>query len=106
MFGIWGHKKAAEITYYGLHATQHRGQEGAGIASSDGTSLKLHINVGRLNDGFARADLEQVTGAAAVGHVHYVRHHDTRYENVQPHLFNPQSGSIALAHSGNIINAH
>ena len=106
MFGIWGHKKAAEITYYGLHATQHRGQEGAGIASSDGTSLKLHKNVGLLNDVFERAELEQLTGEAAVGHVHYVSNQDTGYENVQPHLFNSQSGSIALAHSGNIMNAH
>src|SRR5699024_12647885 len=100
MFGIWGHKKAAEITYYGLHATQHRGQEGAGIASSDGTSLNLHKNVGLLNDVFERAELEQLTGEAGVGLVHDVSHHATGYENVQPHLFNSKSGSIALAHWG------
>lgn len=106
MFGIWGHKQAAETTYYGLHATQHRGQEGAGIVSSDGTELKLHKDVGLLNDVFKRTELEQLTGKAAIGHVHYVSNQDTGYDNVQPHLFNSQSGSMALAHSGNIMNAH
>jgi len=106
MFGIWGHKQAAEITYYGLHATQHRGQEGAGIVSNDGSELLIHKDVGLLNDVFGRPDLEQLKGEAAIGHVHYVTNQDTGYENVQPHLFHSQSGSVALAHSGNIMNAH
>ena len=106
MFGIWGHKQAAEITYYGLHATQHRGQEGAGIVSTDGTELLIHKDVGLLNDVFGRPDLEQLKGEAAIGHVHYVTNQDTGYENVQPHLFHSQSGSVALAHSGNVMNAH
>ncbi|MBU5467950.1 amidophosphoribosyltransferase [Virgibacillus sp. MSJ-26] len=106
MFGIWGHKQAAEITYYGLHATQHRGQEGAGIVSNDGAELLIHKDVGLLNDVFGRPDLGQLNGEAAIGHVHYVTNQDTGYENVQPHLFHSQSGSVALAHSGNIMNAH
>jgi len=106
MFGIWGHKQAAEITYYGLHATQHRGQEGAGIVSTDESELLIHKDVGLLNDVFGRPDLEQLKGEAAIGHVHYVTNQDTGYENVQPHLFHSQSGSVALAHSGNVMNAH
>ena len=54
MFGIWGHKKAAEITYYGLHAMQHRGQDGAGIVVNDGEKLNIHKDVGLVNDVFKR----------------------------------------------------
>lgn len=106
MFGIWGHAQAAEVTYYGLHATQHRGQEGAGISVSDGKALQLHKEVGLLNDVFTRPELENLTGMSAIGHVHYVSKQDTGYENVQPHLFHSQtSGSVALTHGGNIMNA-
>lgn len=106
MFGIWGHHQAAEITYYGLHATQHRGQEGAGIVASDGKNLELYKDTGLLNDVFERSKLDELKGTAALGHVHYVSKGDTGFENVQPHLFNSQAGSSALAHSGNIMNSH
>src|SRR5699024_1069246 len=107
MFGIWGHERAAEITYYGLHATQHRGQEGAGIVTNNGENLKLHKDTGLLNDVFKRTELDSLSGMAAIGHVHYVSKQDTGYENVQPHLFRSQTaGSMALTHSGNIMNAN
>lgn len=106
MFGIWGHHQAAEITYYGLHATQHRGQEGAGIVASDGKNLELYKDTGLLNDVFERSKLDDLQGEAALGHVHYVSKGDTGFENVQPHLFNSQAGSSAFAHSGNIMNSH
>ncbi|TQS71894.1 amidophosphoribosyltransferase [Ornithinibacillus gellani] len=106
MFGIWGHPKAAEITYYGLHALQHRGQEGAGIVVSNGEDLQLHKGVGLLNDVFDRSHLEKLVGHAAIGHDHYVTNNDTGFENVQPHVFRSQTGSMALAHTGNIMNAY
>ncbi|WP_284141360.1 amidophosphoribosyltransferase [Virgibacillus sp. LDC-1] len=106
MFAIWGHENAAEITYYGLHALQHRGQDGAGIVTSDGQQLKLHKEVGLVNDVFSRAQFERLSGRAAVGHVHYIVNGDGGLDNVQPHLFHSQSGSMAFAHIGNVMNAH
>ncbi|WP_217587877.1 amidophosphoribosyltransferase [Lentibacillus saliphilus] len=105
MFGIWGHEKAAELTYYGMHAMQHRGQDGAGIAASDKQTIRLHKDVGLVNDVFDRAQFDRLPGQAAVGHVHYVTNGDTGYSNVQPHLFHSQTGSMALSHIGNIVNA-
>jgi len=106
MFGIWGHDQAAEITYYGLHALQHRGQEGAGIVASNGQALKLHKKVGLVNDVFNRAELQKLGGRAAIGQIHYVVGENRGQENVQPHLFRSQTESLALCHVGNIMNAH
>lgn len=69
MFGIWGHKKAAEITYYALHAMQHRGQDGAGFVVNDGKKLKLHKDSGLVNDVFKRVNFEDFPGHSAIGHV-------------------------------------
>src|SRR5690625_2814911 len=106
MFVIWGHDQAAEITYYGLHALQHRGQEGAGIVASNGQALKLHKKVGLVNDVFNRAELQKLGGRAAIGQIHYVVGENRGQENVQPHLFRSQTESLALCHVGNIMNAH
>lgn len=106
MFGIWGHDKAAEITYYGLHALQHRGQDGAGIVTSDGDTLKLHKDIGLVNDVFERAEFAHLTGHAAIGHVRNATQDDGNADNVQPLVFHSQSGSMALAHNGNIMNAY
>ncbi|MEC5424354.1 amidophosphoribosyltransferase [Virgibacillus sp. C22-A2] len=106
VFGIWGHEKAAEITYYGLHALQHRGQEGAGVVVSDGSSLKVHKGLGLVNDVFKRARFSDLSGHAAIGHVRYGTQGDGGIDNVQPLLFRSQSGSMALAHNGNIMNAY
>ena len=62
MFGIWGHKQAAEITYYGLHALQHRGQDGAGIVATNGKKLSFHRGRGLVNDIFQRSDFEKLSG--------------------------------------------
>ncbi|HEY4601520.1 MAG TPA: amidophosphoribosyltransferase [Cerasibacillus sp.] len=104
MFGIWGHEKAAEITYYGLHALQHRGQEGAGIVISNGKTLQIHKDAGLLNDVFDRSHFQKLLGRAAVGNIHYVTNGNGGTENIQPHLFHSQTGSMALAHIGNIMN--
>ncbi|WP_047983115.1 amidophosphoribosyltransferase [Ornithinibacillus californiensis] len=105
VFGIWGHEKAAELTYYGLHALQHRGQEGAGVVTSDGLELKLHKGQGLVNDVFKRFDFSELNGHAAIGHVRYATQGERTIDNVQPLLFRSQGGSMALAHNGNIMNA-
>ncbi|WP_100012514.1 amidophosphoribosyltransferase [Lentibacillus sediminis] len=106
VFGIWDHDKATELTYYGLHAMQHRGQEGAGIVVSDGLELKAHKGLGLVNDVFKHAKFDQLTGRVAVGHVRYSTQGGKGIENVQPLLFHTQNGSMALAHNGNIMNNH
>src|SRR5699024_3879829 len=105
MFGIWGHKQAAEITYYGLHAIQHRGQDGAGIVVSDGEKLTAHKDVGLVNDVFKRYNFTENPGHAAIGHVRNATQDDGVYDNVQPFVFNSLTGSSAIAHNGNILNA-
>jgi amidophosphoribosyltransferase len=105
MFGIWGHKKAAEITYYGLHAMQHRGQDGAGIVVSNGERLKLHKDVGLVNDVFKRVDFGDFPGEAAIGHIRNATQDDGVFDNVQPLIFRSLEGSTAIAHNGKIMNA-
>lgn len=105
LFGIWGHTQAAELTYYGLHALQHRGQEGAGIVVTNGSALKTHKGEGLVNDVFKDADFPKLSGSSSVGHVRYTSKKDRGQENVQPLLFHSQVNSMAVAHNGNIINA-
>ena len=72
VFGIWGHPDAAKLTYFGLHSLQHRGQEGAGILSNDAGQLKRHRDMGLLSEVFRDpANLDKLTGTAAIGHVRY-----------------------------------
>src|SRR5690625_2756504 len=107
VFGIWGHEKAAELTYYGLHSMQHRGQEGAGIVVSDGKELRPHKGVGLINDVFRDVKFDSFPGTNAVGHVRYTKEGGRTIENVQPLLFRAQTGgSMALAQNGNILNSH
>ena len=106
MFGIWGHEKAAEITYYGLHALQHRGQDGAGVVVSDGGQLKIHRDLGLVNDVFEHAEFSELSGHAAIGHIRYGKKAEGGVDSVQPLLFHSQTDSLALAHSGNIMNAY
>lgn len=105
MFGVWGHEKAAEITYYGLHAMQHRGQDGAGVVVANGEKLKLHKDVGLVNDVFKRFDFSKYPGRGAVGHVRNATQDDGTFDNVQPFVFRTLEGSTAVAHSGALVNA-
>lgn len=105
MFGIWGHDKATEITYYGLHALQHRGQEGAGVVTSNGMTLKLHKDLGLINDVFKHADFSELSGRVAIGHVKYAGKGEG-IDAVQPLVFHSQKGGLAIAHAGNIMNAY
>lgn len=105
MFAIWGHKKAAEITYYGLHAQQHRGQDGAGIVVTDGKELTVHKDVGLVNDVFSGFNFNKNQGHAAIGHVRNATQDDGVFNNVQPFVFRTLNGSTAIAHNGKIVNA-
>ena len=106
IFGVWGHHDAAQLTYYGLHALQHRGQEGTGIVVSDGKMLKGVKGEGLVTEIFTAESMAELTGSAAIGHVRYATAGGGGYENVQPLLFHSQTGSLALAHNGNLVNAN
>ena len=106
IFGIWGHRDAAQISYYGLHSLQHRGQEGAGIVVTDGEKLDGYKGLGLITEVFAKGQLNDLKGKAAIGHVRYATAGGGGYENVQPLLFRSNTGSLALAHNGNLVNAN
>ena len=106
VFGIWGHTESAQLSYYGLHALQHRGQEGAGIVSTDGTRLHPVKGEGLVNDVFNEERLRAAKGHAAIAHVRYPTAGGGGIENVQPLLFRSSTGSIAIAHNGNLVNAN
>ncbi|WKA55777.1 amidophosphoribosyltransferase [Planococcus shixiaomingii] len=105
VFGIWGHENATQISYYGLHALQHRGQEGAGIVATDGKALKALKGEGLVNEVFTQGKLGEMHGHAAIGHVRYATAGGSGIENVQPLLFNSTTGSLAISHNGNLVNA-
>ncbi|AXI38260.1 amidophosphoribosyltransferase [Bacillaceae bacterium ZC4] len=104
VFGIWGHRDAAQITYYGLHSLQHRGQEGAGIVVTDGEKLTGFKGEGLVTEVFANG-VDNLKGTGAIGHVRYATAGGGGYENVQPFLFRSEQGGLALAHNGNLVNA-
>ncbi len=105
VFGIWGSEEAAQITYYGLHALQHRGQEGAGIVVTEGKGLKAIKGEGLVNEVFAGNELDHLQGNAAIGQVRYTTESGRGIENVQPLVFRSTTGSLAIAMNGNIVNA-
>ncbi|MBP3039253.1 amidophosphoribosyltransferase [Bacillaceae bacterium Marseille-Q3522] len=105
VFGVWNHVHASQITYYGLHSLQHRGQEGTGIVSTDGTTLKGVKGEGLVSEVYTQEEIDELDGKSAIGHVRYATAGGGGYENVQPLLFHFQSGSLALAHNGNLVNA-
>ncbi|AUW95691.1 amidophosphoribosyltransferase [Streptococcus pluranimalium] len=106
VFGIWGHSQASQVTYFGLHSLQHRGQEGAGIVSNDNGTLKGHRDTGLLSEVFKNpADLEGLTGNAAIGHVRYATAGSADIRNIQPFLYKFHDGQFGLCHNGNLTNA-
>ena len=105
VFGVWGTPDAAFLTYTGLFALQHRGQEGAGITINDDGQLRTKRGLGLLNDVFNAADLEQLQGQAAIGHVRYSTAGSNLLENIQPLPFNFSDTQFSLAHNGNLTNA-
>ncbi len=105
IFGIFGHPEAANMTYLGLYALQHRGQEGAGIVSSDGRNLYSHKDTGLVADIFTADVIERLPGFAAIGHVRYSTTGESLIQNVQPIMVNYARGGMAVAHNGNLVNA-
>ena len=108
VFGIWGLGKleeASNFTYLGLHALQHRGQEAAGIVSTDGETLHVHRGMGLVADIFTAEVLSRLPGGAAIGHVRYSTTGASHLKNAQPIAIQYQGGPIAVAHNGNLVNA-
>lgn len=105
VFGVWGHSDAARLTYFGLHALQHRGQEGAGIVSNDHGQLHGYRGLGLLTKVFSNEQvMERLTGNRAIGHVRYATAGSGSVDNIQPFLFRFHDGDVALAHNGNLTN--
>lgn len=108
VFGVYSPKPmdTAGITYYGLYALQHRGQESAGIAVSDGEKIEMHKGLGLITDAFKdKNDLHKLKGNVAIGHVRYSTTGANTVENSQPLVSNSKIGTIAMAHNGNLVNA-
>ncbi|MBI3392708.1 MAG: amidophosphoribosyltransferase [Nitrospirae bacterium] len=105
IFGIYGHPEAANMAYLGLYALQHRGQEGAGIVSSDGKQLHIEKAMGLVADIFSTERLSRLPGALAIGHNRYSTAGGSSLKNVQPLLVNYALGGLALSHNGNLTNA-
>ncbi len=105
VFGIFDHSEAANLAYLGLHALQHRGQESAGVVSSDGGMLHARVGMGRVADIFNSDSLRVLPGRLAIGHVRYTTAGGSVAKNVQPLTVQNRSGSVAIAHNGNLVNA-
>jgi amidophosphoribosyltransferase len=102
VFGIFGHPDAARLTYLGLYALQHRGQESCGIVASDGIELRLERAMGHVSEAFNQSHLDRLRGASAIGHVRYSTAGDVSILEAQPFLVNCQHGQIAVCHNGNL----
>ncbi len=106
VIGIWNHSEAANIAYLGLYSQQHRGQEGAGVVSLQGTQFQAHRGLGLVAEVFSDYDFSQLPGKAALGHNRYTTAGSaTKIANVQPFYAEISPGKVALAHNGNLINA-
>jgi amidophosphoribosyltransferase len=106
VFGIYGHPNAAELAYYGLFALQHRGQESAGIVTSDGRQFRKHVGMGLVPQVFTGEILHSLVGKMAVGHTRYSTTGSSHIQNAQPLTINCRLGPVAIAHNGNLTNAN
>ena len=106
VFGVWGVPNAVEVTYYGLHSLQHRGQEGCGIVTvNEEEQLRRVKGLGLVTEVFNNDNLSTLKGDMAIGHVRYSTAGGGGIENVQPFMFRHNSGDFALAHNGNLVNS-
>jgi len=105
VFAVYGHPEASKMAYLGLYALQHRGQESAGICTSDGHEIHCHKAMGHVADMFTGQVLGQLPGTLAIGHTRYSTAGDTALLNAQPFSVQCNKGRIAVAHNGNITNA-
>src|SRR6266850_7301481 len=102
VFGIYGHADAARLTYLGLYALQHRGQESCGIVSSNGRELRLERAMGHVSEKFDQSRLDRLEGTSAIGHVRYSTAGEVSIREAQPFLVTCQHGQIAVCHNGNL----
>src|SRR5947209_3805982 len=105
LFSIWNHPEAGNVTYLGLYALQHRGQESAGIAATDGSSFHTEKHMGWVADVFSPERLRRLPGHRAIGHVRYSTAGSSNLRNAQPITATTARGPIAIAHNGNLTNA-
>ena len=105
VFGVFGHPEAANLTYLGLYALQHRGQESSGIVASDGTRVHSEVGMGLVADIFDKGRLSKLQGHLAIGHNRYSTAGQSSIVNAQPFLVDHSRGIIALGHNGNLVNA-
>ncbi len=103
--GVFNHPEAHKIAYLGLYALQHRGQESAGIVSTNGATLLAHKDMGLVSDIFTESNLAKIKGTAAIGHARYSTTGSSVIKNAQPFMVNYSMGEIAVAHNGNLVNA-
>jgi len=105
VFGVFNHPEAANLTYLGLYSQQHRGQESAGIVSTDGHSFNTHRGMGLVADIFKKSDIKKLGGRHSIGHVRYSTAGESGLRNCQPFSYEYAHGGIAMCHNGNIVNA-
>jgi amidophosphoribosyltransferase len=106
VFGIFGHSKAAELTYLGLYSLQHRGQESAGIVASNKGKFNLHKGMGEISEVFAdRHDVSKLSGSLAIGHTRYSTTGASSLLNIQPFIITNRSRNLAIVHNGNLTNS-
>jgi len=105
VFGVFDNPEAANLTYLGLYAQQHRGQESAGIVCTDGHSFHTHRGMGLVADIFHKSEIKELSGRHGIGHVRYSTSGDSGLRNCQPFSFEYAHGGIAMCHNGNIVNA-
>ncbi|MBZ5527121.1 MAG: amidophosphoribosyltransferase [Acidobacteriia bacterium] len=105
VFGVFGHPEASKVAYLGIYALQHRGQESAGIITSDGSELHAHKAMGQVAEIFQPAVLASLPGSSAIGHTRYSTAGDKALMNAQPFVIDCNKGKIAVAHNGNLTNA-
>ncbi|MGH9798313.1 MAG: amidophosphoribosyltransferase, partial [Candidatus Polarisedimenticolia bacterium] len=105
VFGVFNHPEAAHLTYLGLHGLQHRGQESAGIVSSNGERLFEEKGMGHVGRYFKKSQIKRLKGPLAIGHVRYSTAGKSSLINAQPLRIDSCKGEIAIAHNGNLVNA-
>jgi len=103
--GIFNHEDSSKLTYFGLYALQHRGQESAGIVTSDGKNVTMHKDMGLVPEVFSEATLSQLKGHISIGHVRYSTTGASNVTNAQPLMVNHKGTTLAVAHNGNLVNS-
>ncbi len=106
IFAIYEHPEAAKLTYFGIYALQHRGQESAGISIARNNTIVSHKGMGLVPDVFQMKDLEKIGGGSAVGHVRYSTTGNSNIVNAQPFVVHYRGKAYGIAHNGNLVNAH